>query len=248
MMTCPKCHSGVPEGMRFCLQCGSALMGAPPPAAPPQAVNPPVRTAPPLPYISPAPIPVAPPVSERDSVTVPLKIAPTPVIAPRSGSPAWQTRPSLGDQGEELDEEALKKSFERPVTHAGAVLCRFCKGPIDLSGDFCDQCGAPVAEAAPPGTLRPKPKAAALPVPPPPAPMPRKPVEVAPPAPPPLAGVPAIRSSPPPPPPNPAARPQPSNAPAARPLVPAVPPPPSLPAEDPPAGLVDRLKGLFKKG
>lgn len=246
-MTCPKCHAGVPEGMRFCLQCGSALAAAPPPAPARVAANPPVRPAPPVPYPAPPPLPATPPAAEKDSATVPLKIAATPVIAPRQGSPAWQTRPSLGDPVEEIDEEALKKSFERPITHTGAVLCRFCKGPLDLSSDFCDQCGAPVLEAAPPGMVKPRPVLS--PVPPPPAlPLPHKPAEAVPAARPPAGGAPAARPSPPPP-PNPVARPQMPNPPAARPPAPVIPPPPpGLPGEDPPPGLVGRLKGLFKKG
>ena len=32
---------------------------------------------------------------------------------------------------------------------AGEANCRFCRGPLDLSGEFCEQCGAPVTEAAP---------------------------------------------------------------------------------------------------
>jgi hypothetical protein len=248
MMTCPKCHAGVPEGMRFCLQCGTALTVAPQPPALPAAANPPVRPAPPLPYIAPAPLPISHPAAEKETSTVPLKIAATPVISPRSGSPAWQTRPSLGDPSEEIDEEALKKSFERPVTHAGAVLCRFCKGPIDLSGDFCDQCGAPVAEAAPPGMVGSKPKPMAPPVLSPlPAPLPGKPMEAAPVARPSVAGAPAVRPIPPPLPPKPVAHPPVPNPPSTL-RAPGVPPPPSLPAEDPPAGLVGRLKGLFKKG
>ncbi len=50
----------------------------------------------------------------------------------------------------------LKKAFEKPVRHQdGAVVCRFCKGPLFLGGDFCEHCGAPVAEAAPPGLVPP---------------------------------------------------------------------------------------------
>ena len=32
---------------------------------------------------------------------------------------------------------------------ANEPTCRFCKGPLDLGGEFCEQCGAPVSDAAP---------------------------------------------------------------------------------------------------
>ena len=43
---------------------------------------------------------------------------------------------------------------------ADKPTCRFCKGPLDLSGEFCEQCGAPVSEAAPSHRLK---RAAAAP-------------------------------------------------------------------------------------
>jgi hypothetical protein len=71
----------------------------------------------------------------------------------------------------EVAEEALKKAFEKGVAHQGMALCRFCKGSLDLTADFCEQCGAPVAEAMPPGSVRPQPLAVApVNVPPQPAP------------------------------------------------------------------------------
>ena len=42
---------------------------------------------------------------------------------------------------------------------ADEPTCRFCKGPLDLSGEFCEQCGAPVSEAAPSRWLKPAPVA-----------------------------------------------------------------------------------------
>ncbi len=47
-----------------------------------------------------------------------------------------------------------------PVQRSG-VECGFCHGFLDLNSEFCDQCGAPVIEAAPPGMVKPKPAAPA---------------------------------------------------------------------------------------
>jgi hypothetical protein len=230
MLTCPKCQAGVPEEMRFCLQCGASVAPAPPPA-PPHAVHSP-------------PVPVTAPL-QKSTPTVPLKIAATPVMAPRAGAAAEPGRPSLGDPNAEVDDESLKKSFQRHVTQPGAVICRFCKGPLDLAGDFCEQCGAPVTEAAPPGTLKPKP-------PPPPPPVPRPAATTPPPAKP--APTPPSVGSPtgqhPRPVPPPAAKPAaPAHPTPTRTPVPAVPtPPPTPPAQEQPSGLMGRLKGIFKKG
>jgi len=238
MLTCPKCHAGVPEGMRFCLQCGASLAPTPPPPAPPVGICPPMpaaSAAPPAAHAAPAPpAPVTAPPPQKAASTVHLKIAPTPVMAPRPEAAAEYARPSLGDQMEEADDEWLKKSFERPVAPPGAVVCRFCKGPLDLAGEFCEQCGAPVTEAAPPGTLKPQPQPAAPPVPPPvtPAPPPRNPAQAAPR----LPAKPAVLTGP--------THPMPRRTPA--PVVPTSPITP--PAEEHPSGFVGRLKGLFKKG
>jgi hypothetical protein len=235
MQTCPKCHAHVPQQMRFCLQCGAAL-SPPPPAA---RVAAPMQDGEPSPL---APKNVAPP--HRAVPTVPLKIAPTPVIAPRVGSGADHPPRRLSAPMVEVDDESLKKNFERPPSQPGAVLCRFCKGPLDLAGDFCDQCGAPVPEAAPPGTFKSVPQPAAPPVPPPaaPAPLPATPMQAAPPEPPPVGSAPVDPPSAAPPlTPDPVTQPEPPSptpAPAA----------PTPPAEAPPSGLMGRLKGLFKKG
>jgi hypothetical protein len=188
------------------------------------------------------------------SATVNLKIAATPVMSPRSTQLAENPRPSLGDDAVEVDDESLKKSFQRPVPHhPDAVVCRFCKGPLDLGGDYCEHCGAPVAEAAPPGMVPPKPKA---PEPPPP------------PEADPLAAILGPAKTPVPPAASATtvaplsstglhARPAPQ--PAAKPAMhlepqrtaahhtPHLPPPPPS-AEDQPSGLMGKLKGLFKKG
>lgn len=255
MLTCPKCHAGVPEEMRFCLQCGASVAPTPPLAAPPVAADPLMPAAPVAPraqYAAPAPrapvsAPPRPP--RRESPTVPLKIAATPVMAPRAEAAAEPAPPSPGDQTEEVDDESLKKSFLRPVTQSGAVLCRFCKGPLDLAGDFCEQCGAPVTEAAPPGMIKPKPQ---HPAPPPatPAPPPGKPTQAAPPARAPVGSAPLRQpSAAPPPSAKPAPRIEPTRPTPTR--TPAPPPPtspPTPPAEEQPSGLMGRLKGLFKKG
>ena len=183
MLTCPKCHSGVPEGMRFCLQCGSVVAPPAPAVTPAAGANPSTpaaRAAPVAPPAASAPpaTPVAPP--RRASPTVPLKIAATPVMAPHAEAAAEPAPTGPGEEKAEVDLESLKKSFEKPVTHPGTVVCRFCKGPLDLNGDFCEQCGAPVMEAAPPGTVKPKPQPAAPPA--TPEPPPSKPVQAATPA------------------------------------------------------------------
>jgi len=249
MMTCPKCHTGVPEGMRFCLQCGASVAPAPSPAAPYAGADPPVPAAPmapPAPYTAPArPAPFKAPPPPPGTTTVPLKIAPTPVMAPRGGAGAQYGRPSLGDQVEEIDDEALKKSFERRLVPPGAVVCRFCKGPLDLAGDFCEQCGAPVTEAAPPGTLLPKPPPAAAPAPPP-----SMPAQAAPPPRPPAASTATpYPSAAPPTPPGPAPRTEAtrSTTPTRTPAPVAPPPPPTPTEEEEKSGLMGRFKGLFKK-
>jgi hypothetical protein len=255
MLTCSKCQAGIPEGMRFCLQCGSSLPPSPSPLGPPVRgnVQRPSAPAPPGPPAPPAPRPplTAPPRREAHN-TVPLKIAATPVMTPRTGGGGNFERPALGDQHAEVDDESLKKSFARQVTQPGVVVCRFCKGPLDIGGEFCEQCGAPVAEAAPPGMIKPKPQPVAPPDPPAasPAAPPSKPAMAAQSAPPPAVSTPADHpSAAPPPPAKPASQtrttstratvPPPSVAPSA---------PPTPPAEDQSSGLMGRFKGLFKKG
>jgi len=242
--------------MRFCLQCGAPLTLAPPAVPPParaDSVRPAAPAAPPAPRAAPAPNAPAPELPRPphqvfpNFPTVNLKIAPTPVLSPRGEVAADELRPSLGDSRAEIDEESFKKAFAKPMVQPGAVVCRFCKGPLDLEGDFCEQCGAPVAEAAPPGALKPKPPPPGPAVPPPiaPAPLSSRPEPVAPvetgPAsaelPPALSAAlsPTAKSSPlPEPPPTPV-------------LVPPTPPPPA-PVEEHPSGFMGRLRGLFKKG
>jgi hypothetical protein len=167
MLTCPKCHAGVPEGMRFCLQCGAPLASPPPLATSPSGADPKMpaaagaHLAPHVTPVPPARVTARPQTPRKTIPTVPLKTAPTALRPPHAGTAAEYARPSLGDLAAEVDDEVLKKSFERPLTHPGAVLCRFCKVPLDIAADFCTHCGAPVAEAAPPGALEPKAQPAA---------------------------------------------------------------------------------------
>jgi hypothetical protein len=201
--------------------------------------------APPAPHTAPAPpVPVSVPSPRKG--TVPLKIAPTPVVTPAAGAAAEPAPPSLSHQMAEVDEESLKQSFERPPVQPGAVVCRFCKGPLDLAGDFCEQCGAPVAEAAPPGILKPQLRPAEPPAPPPTPPaLSPEAAEAAPPVSAPVESAPSHdHSAAPPLAANPATQTEPTHQPA--PATPTSPPTPS--AEERRSGLMGRLKGLFKKG
>jgi hypothetical protein len=88
---------------------------------------------------------------------VDLKTDAAPAFVRRAGEAvAYFERPSLGDRTIEIDDELFKSSFEKPAAPPGAVVCRFCRTPLDVKGDFCDHCGAPVAEAAPSGVLNPQ--------------------------------------------------------------------------------------------
>ncbi len=241
MTTCAQCHAAVPEGMRFCLQCGTPIADVGSVEINATNASTPLSTAPAPSAPPPAPAAVAPPVEPvrrprpTPQSTIALRISPSPVIAPRTGAPLERPRPSLGRDLVEIDEELLKASFEKRSTQPGVVLCRFCRSPLDLAGDFCDVCGAPVADAAPPGTQSPKLQPAATVDPPPPDPDPALVKNPAAPTPPPLRPKPA------------------QNAVAADPKyptpLPPVPPPraPAPASDDPQSGLMGRLKGLFKK-
>jgi len=210
--------------MRFCLQCGSSL-------APAAAPSPPVK-------------------AEPQKPTVPLKIAVTPALTPRPGPPPEHPRPTIGNDRLEIDEESIKKAFQKPVARPGVIVCRFCKGPLDLNGEFCEQCGAPVAEAAPPGAKKATPSA----VTPPPAVAPV--VEHAPAANPPHAAHPLAASTSgnhpgatPLPLPAPAEHATPTHPTPTRTPVPAAPAPAAPPpADSSSSGFMGRLKGIFKKG
>jgi hypothetical protein len=254
MQTCAKCQAGLPEGLRFCLQCGASLaapaFGEPASLSADAAISaasaaPPVMreiTSPPKPPVSPFRE------ARTPASTINLKIAPTPVITPKFTPLATNARPSLGDNVQDVDDELLKKSFEKPVRHQpGAVICRFCKGPLFLGGDFCEHCGAPVAEAAPPGVvLPPKPAAQEQPyVDDDPLADMLGPAQVAPPAPVAPASPTGLHSG--------ASQLPPTEPPAQ--VKPQRPAPihnpyltPARTPEEQPAGLMGKLKGIFKKG
>jgi hypothetical protein len=256
MLSCPKCNTSFPEGMRFCLQCGAPLAAAAPAGTSEAGTKPPFDSPPVRPAAPPAPAPLAedlPPTraAPAPEPTISLKIAPSVVIAPRVDAPLDRPRPNLGPEMEEIDEEALRSAFERPPVQPGTVVCRFCKGPLHLEGEYCEQCGAPVEDAAPPGVLQPQPQPAA-PVASPPATAPAPASEMAQPAPSagsPVASAPARPLAVPPPPPVlPAAqaKPMPRTPLRTRAPVASRPPAPKLAATEPPPGLVGRLKGLLK--
>ena len=91
-----------------------------------------------------------------------------PANAVSEGRPAFSSGPGrdsvLNPEGTDFGEER----FRKPPLPPGTVICRFCKGPLDLEGAFCEQCGAPVEEAAPPGLVKPKPAGASVSEPSPP--------------------------------------------------------------------------------
>ena len=58
------------------------------------------------------------------------------------------TPPEFGLAGAEKIPRFTPHAADEPT-------CRFCKGPLDLDGEFCEQCGAPVSEAAPSGWVKP---------------------------------------------------------------------------------------------
>lgn len=254
MLSCSECNTSFPEGMRFCLQCGAPLAAAAPAGTSEAGTKPPFDSPPVRPAAPPAPVPLAkdlPPTraAPAPEPTISLKIAPSVVIAPRVDAPLDRPRPNLGPEIEEIDEEALRSAFERPPVQPGTVVCRFCKGPLHLEGEYCEQCGAPVEDAAPPGVLQPQP---AAPVTSPPATAPAPASEMAQPAPSagsPVASAPARPLTVPPPAPGlPAARakPMPRTPLRTRAPVASRPPTPKLAATEPPPGLVGRLKGLLK--
>ncbi len=96
---------------------------------------------------------VPPRPQSKASPSVGLGVPRAPVLSPSATLPVDPPRPSLGDPRLEINEQLLRKSFEEPLAPPGAITCRFCRGALNLEGDFCEHCGAPVTEAAPSGAL-----------------------------------------------------------------------------------------------
>lgn len=149
--------------MSFCLQCGvplassslagtdpAALTGTEVPPARPAAHAPSARV-PARPDVAQWPLPGPP--------TVNPVIAPTPVQSNPNGRE--YERPHFAGQRTEIDEGVLRKAWAGPDLQPDQVVCRFCKRPLYLDGEFCDLCGAPIAEAAPSEVLRDKGRPAA---------------------------------------------------------------------------------------
>lgn len=130
MSFCRECGADLPEGGRFCTRCGT-------PAA---EVAPPTSRTPPR-------------VARPGAAGTGPALAPRTPKAPPSES---EDAPDLEDTPD-LDAALAERYLKQPVPE-GTVVCRFCKGPLDLTGTYCEQCGAPLEEAAPPG-LKPQPPA-----------------------------------------------------------------------------------------
>ena len=151
MASCPKCRANVTEGMPFCTQCGASLEK-------PAAVRP-TTPLPPKPVRG-RPLPGLPGVDEESRRLPERVFERPPVKRDRLGS----APPPSKFEGLDLEihpprasklEEADAPS--RPSGAAAGLVCRFCKGPLNLELGFCEYCGAPVEEAAPPGWIKPKP-------------------------------------------------------------------------------------------
>src|SRR5208283_1933175 len=87
---------------------------------------------------------------------------------PSSGRPASSRGPDRDSAFNPEGTDFLEERYRKPPLPPGTVLCRFCKGPLDLEGAFCEQCGAPIEESAPPGLVKPKPAGASASEPSPP--------------------------------------------------------------------------------
>lgn len=160
MALCPKCNINLAEGMLFCPQCGARVAATATPA--PAATNV-AKPSPPAATLS-KPIaagaapgsPKTPPPSQPASTATAAMKPAGPSAVPASSGPASSEAPRPEVEG---PDEPPRRVSSAP----GGVVCRFCKGPLDLQGEFCEQCGAPVGEAAPPGMIKPKATAAAEP-------------------------------------------------------------------------------------
>jgi hypothetical protein len=79
---------------------------------------------------------------------------------PLSHSAQQPDLPEHGDQdlGPSESENARFEVLRRfTPRRPDGPLCSFCKGPLDLDGEFCEQCGAPVGEAASGSRVEPRP-------------------------------------------------------------------------------------------
>lgn len=202
MASCPKCQADLLEGLSFCTQCGAPVRTATMPASQRLPDRPPVA--------APAP---AKPVATQPPPAVPKPTPPSSAVKPAGvASAAADPKKSDADVSTSPPEEDKRRWVS---STPGKIPCRFCKGPLDLEGDFCEQCGAPVEDAAPPGTVKRKPQ----PVP--------SPSATPPPSLPPKGPTSSAATTAPAPPPKPAVAPPPR--PKASPAAPAPRPPATVP-------------------
>lgn len=152
MPACPKCNSNTPEGLTFCTQCGAHLSGEGLASTKKVNVGPPKPAA--VEPETPRPVPSSSePIRSRGKAgpAFPASSNKGPSAPAKAGSPGPKRRSPATTVSEE-------DTPRRVSSAVGGAICRFCKGSLDLKGDFCDQCGAPVEEAAPPGMVKPKPE------------------------------------------------------------------------------------------
>ncbi len=111
--------------------------------------------------------PLSPEPAPASEKSVPKRSGPAQPPSSPAGAGGSQARPEkLGGASPRTPAEVEYEPPRRGPAKPGEVLCRFCKFTLDLQSEFCDQCGAPVEEAAPPGLVKPKPKATAPATPP----------------------------------------------------------------------------------
>ncbi len=160
MASCPKCHADVTEGMPFCTHCGASMATLAPDA--------PAGSVPSKPG-QPSGQPEHP-ATDEEALDLGEQIVEKPAAKPMQPS---SVSPSDGFGGldleipktpsAELDEDEDPR--RRISGAAGGIVCRFCKGPLSLEAGYCEYCGAPVEEAAPPGLIKPKPALPTAPAP-----------------------------------------------------------------------------------
>jgi hypothetical protein len=142
MSFCRECGASLLDGGRFCPQCGTPAAEASPvtPSAPPRGAPGRTATEPGAPAGRPGAV---------------GKTSATPARTPKVQTDEFQDALGPGDTPD-VDTALAERYLKQPVPK-GTVVCRFCKGALDLTGVYCEQCGAPVEEAAPPGLLKPRP-------------------------------------------------------------------------------------------